>query len=428
MDTSHGILSLPSEITASIFGHCSSSEPITPSADTAPLLLAQICGEWRELCLDTPDLWAFVSWTDRKSVELLKLWLFRARNRQLKIILESHLKGRGWMLMETIKPYCGQWQDVQLTLPWPAFSQLNMASFPLLQRLTLSPSHRSEERLLAGGILPAENKTILVQDAPLLNFAHVHLLSLDFARPLEQLTTLHCMSRTDVAHFIALLRCCPSLLDLSYSLNRTADVSHTPHELPHLRTLTVNDVHVLSVLTVPRLKRLGITAVHSIEDATGALKLLISRSACELQILTVCLVARTLPIQRFLCTANSVTHLILTLHASPVIRDHIQALHSLDVLPQLSHLEMRDIGGTEHYHTLLDLLTLRRTDAAFEICELFFGPNWPDFGPTPVLPPSIMDAFRALAEAGLQLRLEAREANTEAFALTVYTAILDTRR
>ncbi|KAJ7621919.1 hypothetical protein DFH06DRAFT_1340921 [Mycena polygramma] len=314
--------------------------------------------------------------------------------------------------MEIIKLYCGQWQDVRLTLPWPAFSQLNMASFPLLQRLTLIPSLGSHERQRAS-FIPVKNKAIIIEDAPLLRFAQAQLLSLDFARPLEQLTTLHYTSHISAARFIALLKWCPNLLDLSYAMDGTPDVSNLPHELPHLRTLTVDTHHrdVLSFFTVPRLERLEITAIHSIADATDTLVL---RSACELH--------------NSSSAPPTPSHLVFKLHASSVIKHHIHALYSDNILPRLRHLEMRDIGGTEHYRALLDLLKMRRTDAAFEICELFLGPNWPESGPTPVVPPNIMAEFRALAEAGLQLRLEAREAKIGDFAPAVYATMLDTRQ
>ncbi|KAJ7820225.1 hypothetical protein B0H14DRAFT_2166345, partial [Mycena olivaceomarginata] len=59
------ILLLPNEITAKIFTRCLPELPsvdshlllICPSPRKAPLLLGQICGQWRDICIGTPVLW-----------------------------------------------------------------------------------------------------------------------------------------------------------------------------------------------------------------------------------------------------------------------------------------------------------------------------------------------------------------------------------
>ncbi|KAJ7929544.1 hypothetical protein B0H13DRAFT_1513268, partial [Mycena leptocephala] len=78
---------VPPEITVIIFGHCLPSDPQRPSRHQAPLLLARICRQWREICLDTPELWTSIAFGDSRSVELLKRWLSRARNQPLTLSL-----------------------------------------------------------------------------------------------------------------------------------------------------------------------------------------------------------------------------------------------------------------------------------------------------------------------------------------------------
>ncbi|KAJ7236227.1 hypothetical protein C8J57DRAFT_955040, partial [Mycena rebaudengoi] len=52
-------LTLPVEITSSIFLHCLPSHGrVIPSPSRAPLLLAQICSQWREVALLTGELWS----------------------------------------------------------------------------------------------------------------------------------------------------------------------------------------------------------------------------------------------------------------------------------------------------------------------------------------------------------------------------------
>ncbi|KAJ7803865.1 hypothetical protein B0H13DRAFT_1473793, partial [Mycena leptocephala] len=78
------ILSVPPEITATIFGHCLPALS-SPSLHEAPMLLTRICHQWREISLDTPALWASLAFGERRSIELLKEWLSRARNHPLTI-------------------------------------------------------------------------------------------------------------------------------------------------------------------------------------------------------------------------------------------------------------------------------------------------------------------------------------------------------
>ncbi|KAJ6601185.1 hypothetical protein DFH09DRAFT_836892, partial [Mycena vulgaris] len=52
------ILSILNELTANIFVHCLPDHGrVVASADSAPLLLAQVCHHWREIALGTGDLW-----------------------------------------------------------------------------------------------------------------------------------------------------------------------------------------------------------------------------------------------------------------------------------------------------------------------------------------------------------------------------------
>ncbi|KAJ6477211.1 hypothetical protein DFH09DRAFT_1467853, partial [Mycena vulgaris] len=53
------ILTLPNELTATIFVHCLPDHGrVRPSAETAPLLISQVCRHWRDIALGTGDLWS----------------------------------------------------------------------------------------------------------------------------------------------------------------------------------------------------------------------------------------------------------------------------------------------------------------------------------------------------------------------------------
>ncbi|KAJ7916029.1 hypothetical protein B0H13DRAFT_2451136 [Mycena leptocephala] len=197
------ILLLPPEITVAIFGHCMPLRPVWPSPREAPLLLAQICRQWREICLDTPQLWASIAFGSKRSVELLKKWLSRARNYPLTLYLHTLSEERAQMLMEVVKPYCSQWQDVRFVLPSSMDHQLSL-SLPRLERLTLDGLVPKSDRMRA---------PIVLGDAPLLRYADIRNIKID--RPLERLTTLRLRAtdvrtRIDEAQTIAALRCCPN--------------------------------------------------------------------------------------------------------------------------------------------------------------------------------------------------------------------------
>ncbi|KAJ7142886.1 hypothetical protein C8R44DRAFT_545707, partial [Mycena epipterygia] len=52
------VLTLPTEIMARIFVECLPSHGrVRPSVHMPPLTLAQICGQWRDIALSTPELW-----------------------------------------------------------------------------------------------------------------------------------------------------------------------------------------------------------------------------------------------------------------------------------------------------------------------------------------------------------------------------------
>ncbi|KAJ7643432.1 hypothetical protein DFH06DRAFT_936666, partial [Mycena polygramma] len=52
------VLALPFDITSRIFLQCLPAHGrVIPSAARAPLLLAQICHDWREIALSTCELW-----------------------------------------------------------------------------------------------------------------------------------------------------------------------------------------------------------------------------------------------------------------------------------------------------------------------------------------------------------------------------------
>jgi hypothetical protein len=173
-----------------------------------------------------------------------------------------------------------------------------------------------------------------------------------------------------------------------------------PVELHSLRTLEIHNFDILADLTVPRLERLIIHCLLvNVEAETDILQSLLSRSSCDLQFLSVVIYhATTVQFRRVFGAVNSVLHLQLA-----ILDSEFEALKGADdMLPRLKHLEIHGgsgIAGADHFRPLLDMLW-RRTHTGLESFELFlFQPSMP------TLPAAVMTEFRALAEAGLQLRV-----------------------
>ncbi|KAJ7166853.1 hypothetical protein C8R46DRAFT_1351106 [Mycena filopes] len=75
------ILTIPVEITAEIFIHCLPDTPAPPSSRMAPMLLARICRQWRDIACSTPRLWAalrITRWKGSDLALLIRLWFGRA--------------------------------------------------------------------------------------------------------------------------------------------------------------------------------------------------------------------------------------------------------------------------------------------------------------------------------------------------------------
>ncbi|KAJ7861811.1 hypothetical protein B0H14DRAFT_3615948 [Mycena olivaceomarginata] len=421
------VLLLPAEITAKIFRHCLPA-PTTVKSDPhkypawssryqAPLLLAQICRQWRNVCLDTSELWTSIAFKEKGHPELVDLWLSRARNRSLTIFLRGP---RARRLMPAILRYHSQWQDVCLDLPYRVLPLLSMTAFPRLERLALSWALNNETEAFG----PATPRLLLIiRNAPLLRYANLnHVPNANL--PFEQLTTLHFHYSPDILHTVAILQRSPNLLDL-YWLDTGGDLPVTtpppaPVKLALLRSLKIGDPRLLSLLTAPRLQRLEmVRKIHKVIDgaAANALARLLRRSSCDLQFLVLSLQGKrtsAAALERFLRAAGPVPHLTLD---QATIDIQMPALEGVDVLPGLKHLEIRDHVLQEsydhsrrslpslrdHYRALLKTLWWRQRNGTLESFELFLC-TAPE-APLPVLPAELIAEFLALAEAGLRVRV-----------------------
>jgi hypothetical protein len=309
------------------------------------------------------------------------------------------------MLVDVVKPYCLQWQDIYFALPISAQRQLNTCTFPCLERLIISSTHAEPSDRTAD--------PVIIRDAPLLHKAQIfYIPSLQVNLLMQKLAILHvrCMC---IPQIIAVLRCCPNLVDLICGRTETGGgpVAPTPVQLRALRRLYIPDKNFLRVvcLTAPRLERLQIGCPTNVQATTDALHALVSRSSCTLKFLSVHfggVSGTTAEIQRLFHAANTIEHLKLGVASSKA--PLLQALRIADVLPRLRHLEVHDwitVAG-HRARLLLDMLAWRRKHGALETFELFviLTPS----GRCDLPSAAIIAEFRALGEAGLEVRIATR--------------------
>ncbi|KAJ7342733.1 hypothetical protein DFH08DRAFT_1081818 [Mycena albidolilacea] len=283
------ILLLPNEITAEIFTRCLLELPSVdsclllppvdsslllgcPSPCEAPLLLGQICGQWRDICIDTPEVWPSIAFA-RGSIQLLELWLSRARDYPLTLFLQTQDEARAEMFMKAILPHRSQWRDVTLILPSRALYQLGSSS---------------------------------LLHTPLLRHVDIRYLP-QIELPFEQWTILHFCLSFKTTEAVGILRRCQNLLDLNWGRGHRFDVPIlSPVELLRLRSLAADHGFLLRFLTVPRLERLDIRSAHT---GLNELRLLMLRSSCDLRVLS-CLTPAA-QLQNLFRTVSTVVHLKL---------------------------------------------------------------------------------------------------------------------
>jgi hypothetical protein len=198
-----------------------------------------------------------------------------------------------------------------------------------------------------------------------------------------------------------------------------------PVKLHALRSLTSLTGEIWHWLTLPRLERLHIQyRIKSMEATINALHAFVSRSSCTLKFLSVrfSYISGPAQMQHLFLAANTIEHLKVFIDQSTGA-SLMGALRSADVLPWLKRLEVHHwttVAG-DPARLLLDMLAWRRTHGVLESFELVVIVN----EPPDVLAAAVIAEFRALGEAGLEVRITARKRGNSASPAVV---LLDTRQ
>ncbi|KAF7378213.1 F-box domain-containing protein [Mycena sanguinolenta] len=289
----HSISSLPTEITCRIFVECLPEDGyVRPSTARAPLLFMRICRAWRDIAVFTPELWCSLELECPRGIHImippgmLETWFSRAPALPLSLTLRrspevsrevevSPNVSRAWELdVSAIRLRLVHLDMMHVSSPWPR----RLTSLPVLRRLSATLYEWEIEQVL--------------KIAPSLTELHWHRATfLDhISNPNFQYFTSNTLKILDIpslclsgTEFISLLRSFPSLSDLTCVVNKQDIQEPTPATFPNLLSLRLREyfmrrstIHVLELLTLPRLRRLGCCSAMD----PDVLLAFLSRSTC----------------------------------------------------------------------------------------------------------------------------------------------------
>ncbi|KAJ7179774.1 hypothetical protein C8R46DRAFT_987605 [Mycena filopes] len=299
------ILSLPTEITSTIFVHCLPPHGrVEPSPSRAPLLLAQICHEWREIALATSRLWSSIYIyhapdfgatfyapdfgvrvaRNEHTSALLQTWLPRAKASPLSLGLNFENRVLSPQFLDIVLAFAGQIQRLDLHLTKKQFQELRplLASFPYLQHLVLKNWTDTE-------LAEFLHRTPSIRELRLLDYDHE--LPADLSLP--RLTRLEVYMDISTTTLLRLLRDSPLLTAFSFSLRDSESYlcnidpePPSPLVFPTLVSLGLESgaaVWALRFLTLPALREITIPKFSDPEDVPD----FIIRSSCVIDHLTI---------------------------------------------------------------------------------------------------------------------------------------------
>ncbi|KAF8869447.1 hypothetical protein BD779DRAFT_689961 [Infundibulicybe gibba] len=192
---------LPPEILEEIFLHCiPPGEQGSFSTCDAPLLLIQICCEWREVALSAPSLWSRLPPLEAHPVDghlkLLKLYLEKSAKKALSITFGLSWGPGDAPLPPLIIPYLSQSQDLSIVSYCGVPNQEPRTThdhFPLLKNLELLNLSLRDAAL--------ENQpTVLGLEGMRFPWAQLTRLTIQFHSTTEALVLLRNCSSLEVFH------------------------------------------------------------------------------------------------------------------------------------------------------------------------------------------------------------------------------------
>ncbi|KIL67081.1 hypothetical protein M378DRAFT_160057 [Amanita muscaria Koide BX008] len=238
---------LSDELWAEIFSFClPSSKFVKPSPQDAPLLLCNVCSDWRHIALTTPKLWSSLAVHIIRPSELtpvfVQSWIDRSGVLPLSLSLETSplcSNSTEDTLDKTVSvlfSYASRWLNISFTLSSPIGNALpTLENAPLLREFSLHPSPYSKTRYaIPFNIAPHLRRFKWTPCWDLLAVRGI---------PWNQLTHLVLERGLSLLGCIDALRLCPMLVECG--LSATLVQSITPFSPP----ISHNNLRVLRITT-----------------------------------------------------------------------------------------------------------------------------------------------------------------------------------
>ncbi|KAJ7764318.1 hypothetical protein B0H16DRAFT_1883572 [Mycena metata] len=431
------VLDLPFELTSKIFVFCLPIRGrVRPHGKLAPLLLAQICSQWRGVAMKTPHLWrsihlefsdTYVSDSipllfgppgaevaEDQSPALLDLWFTRAGGYSLSIsLICSEFDSYPPRILPAIAAHLERWGRLELAMPMADFVQFNeiKGPFPLLQSLSIQITD-SAEPFVDIAVNTMLNSPRLVA-LHLLDRYNRKAVPNSLAAIPRTITTLQVGQRRNsndsLDSYLKLFEHLPHLIHLGSS-SASFPRGNAGPLTPHLRSLILDATEELEYFTLPTLKHLQVELLEA--ERPGVLGQLGRFLVCcvgprSLTSLALELAhVRHVDLLACLCLAPGLVTLQLVFAAgdeSASFAAHCDTLQHSMLLPSLRNLILTDAASRPPYVPFVALLQRRRT---LEHAELHISPRHADVRRATEPPGAdILSEVAALVATGLTVRM-----------------------
>ncbi|KAJ7615363.1 hypothetical protein FB45DRAFT_1064312 [Roridomyces roridus] len=347
------ILTLPNEVTAEIFLRYYEN---CDDLSCTPLVLTNVCSLWREVAISMSRVWS--NYASRRlrpatptHASAMQLWISRAGKLLLdgRINLADPSYPAHAETLRLISQHASRWQSLAFSdveydgfhcgldavdLPghFPHLAKISVSSGVTLPKSLDAP--RLVDVALQGAELPEHWETCL---------------------PWKQLTNLR-ISNELVRVCVEILEHTPNLQVLEMRCHEDWETTTPTRILSHLHTLVIgHDYSIITHLTLPGLRELRLGS--DIEDCGPAVKSLLDRSGCSLQLHTLAFsVCNPAAISEHLCGLNTIQKLQLNCggldsNSFSLLMEVLSKENHL--FPALSDLEILESGPIQ-----VDLSTL----------------------------------------------------------------------
>ncbi|KAJ7137541.1 hypothetical protein C8R43DRAFT_1109833 [Mycena crocata] len=378
------VLTLPYEVISRIFVACLPWHGrVRPAPLAPPLLLAQICGHWREVALGTCELWSSIDLRLGSGINLngrrslLENWLFRAKGHPVSLSFRAGGRIIPPELMTSISACAGQLQRLELDGTLEATEIRQLLPLPQFPTLRCIRTQSSDQPLLE-----------LLQNAPALCELGLRTLRLPLFPGLELLTHLEINQRISIVAFLDILATLPLLSNLTCgTIESPIGEGRTPRKFMQLVSLHLHSTeYVLAFITLPRLRCLGLGS--RTQSELNPFLSFLSRSACILDRLSMSFGRAYVrfsetQITQLLSALCSLKTIDFKLYEKlPLFLSSIDSTPSL--LPRLEHLivSVTPDSGKIDYEDVIDILKARRQSAKLrsfllkiQYCNLDYPPR-----------------------------------------------------